>query len=168
MALKISDFFSTFKISAAGLSAEKRQLGLTAENIANANTTRTDEGTPYRRKQLIREMISRRNYFNHELKNANLRLQTNNNGHFAVSNYKPSNVNKTGGSEIKTEVNESNEFKQIYDPSHPDADQAGFVQYPDINVVSEMLELISSSRSYEANVTVMNATKNLARKSFDI
>ncbi len=168
MNLNLTDFFSTFKISSQGLSTEKRQLAITAENIANANTTRTAEGTAYKRKDLVREMISRRHHFTNALKNANLRMRTSSNGHLVESNYDPMRINKTGSSEIKLEVAEANAFKQIYNPSHPDADEAGFVRYPDINVISEMLELISASRAYEANVTVMNATKNLARKSLEI
>lgn len=168
MGLNRIDFFSTFKISSEGLSAEKRKLAITAENIANANTTRTDEGIAYRRKSLVREMISRRHHFTNALKNATLQMRTSSGGHLAGSNYEPMRVNRTGSSEIKLEVDEANAFKQIYSPSHPDADEAGFVSYPDINVVTEMLELISASRSYEANVTVMNATKNLAKKSLEI
>lgn len=168
MNLNITDFFSTFNISSQGLSAEKRQLAVTAENIANANTTRTDEGGAYRRKSLVREMISGRHHFTSALRNASLRMKTSSGGHFVESNYDPIRVNRTGSSEIKLEVAEANVFKQIYSPSHPDADEAGFVSYPDINVVTEMLELISASRAYEANVTVMSATKNMARKSLEI
>lgn len=167
MSINISDFFSTFKISSAGLSAEKRQLAVTAENIANASTTRTEQGSAYRRKHLVREMISGRLPFSNELKNASLRLKTSNGNHIARSGFSERGVGKRGG-EIKSEVEEANEFKQVYDPSHPDADEEGIVTFPDINVVSEMLELISASRAYEANITVMNATKNLARRSMEV
>ena len=74
----------------------------------------------------------------------------------------------TGSGEIRSEVKEVDEFKRIYDPSHPDADEEGIVTFPDINVVTEMLELISASRAYEANITVMNATKNLAQRSLEV
>lgn len=168
MGMNISDFFSTFKISSAGLSAEQKQLAVTAENIANANTTRTAEGTAYKRKQLVRRVISPRKRFSHELKNASLRLKTSNRQHLSKSHYLPTRVNKTGSGEIKTHVNELREFKRIYDPAHPDANEEGIVEFPEINVITEMLELISASRAYEANITVMNATKNLARRSLEI
>jgi len=168
MGMDLSNFFSTFKISAAGLSAEKKQLALTAENIANATTTRTLEGGAYRRKQLVREMISQRHAFSHELRNARMQLRVSGKNHFRSSRYQPQRINRTGGDEIKTDVKELGKFKEVYDPSHPDADANGIVRFPDINVVSEMLDLISSSRAYEANVTVMNATKSLARKSLEI
>lgn len=168
MGANISDFFSTFRISSQGLSAEKKQLSVTAENIANANTTRTLDGTAYKRKELVREMVSRRHLFRNELRNASLRLQTTRNSHLSNSRYTPTGVNQTGSSEIKSEVEESDQFKRVYEPAHPDADADGYVTFPEINVVSEMLHLISASRGYEANITVMNATKNLARKSLEI
>jgi len=159
MSTNIADFFSTFRISSQGLAAEKQQLAVTAENIANANTTRTLEGDAYKRKEVVREMISR---------NATLQLGTSDQSHFSNSRYTPTGVNKTGSSEIKTEIAESNEVKRVYDPAHPDADEEGYVEFPDINVVSEMVQLIAASRGYEANVTVMNATKSLAKRSLEI
>ena len=108
MDLNLSDFFSTFKVSSQGLSAEKRQLAITAENIANANTTRTEEGTPYRRKHLVREMISQRQHFTNALRNASLQMKTSSGGHLTESSYDPLRVNKTGSSEIKLEVDEAN------------------------------------------------------------
>lgn len=167
MGMNIGDFFSTFRISSVGLAAEKKQLAVTAENIANANTTRTLEGTAYKRKEMVREMVSHRHPFADVLRNASLRLNTSRQAHFDNSRY-PTRVNRTGSPDIKTEIEELDQFKRLYDPSHPDADEEGYVTFPDINVVSEMLSLISASRSYEANVTVMNATKNLARKSLEI
>ena len=168
MSTNIADFFSTFRISSQGLAAEKQQLAVTAENIANANTTRTLEGDAYKRKEVVREMISRRHLFRNELRNATLQLGTSDQSHFSNSRYTPTGVNKTGSSEIKTEIAESNEVKRVYDPAHPDADEEGYVEFPDINVVSEMVQLIAASRGYEANVTVMNATKSLAKRSLEI
>lgn len=164
----VSNFFSTFKISSSALSSEKRRLAVTAENIANAETTRTEDGTPYKRKELVRETVSRRRLFNSALENARLQLQTSTPAHFPSANYTPLGVDQTGSVEVKNTVEEIGEFKRIYDPSHPEADEEGYVAYPEINVVSEMLELISASRSYEANITVMTATKNMARKSLEI
>jgi len=168
MEINTDSFFKTFRISSAGLSAEKKQLAITAENIANATTTKTLDGTAYKRKTLTREMISRRPIFSNNLKAASLQLATQSGGHMTSSYYQEHPVNRTGSREVKTEVEELEQFKRIYDPGHPDADGEGYVNFPDINVVSEMLELISASRSYEANVTVMNATKSLAKKSLEI
>ncbi|RMF62349.1 MAG: flagellar basal body rod protein FlgC [Calditrichaeota bacterium] len=166
--MKVTDFFSTFRISSSGMSAEKKQLSLIAENIANANTTRTAAGTPYRRKVLVRESASRRSHFSTALRNATLKLQTTMRQHIAAPNFRPRGVDGDQLTEIKTEVEEVDRFRKVYDPSHPDADKNGIVRYPDINVVNEMVELISSSRAYEANVTMMNATKNLVRRALEI
>ena len=168
MSLKINDFFSTFKTSARALSNEKRQLAITAENIANAKTTKTIDGTPYRRKLMTRKNISPAVPFSHALRTASLQMRTSSGTHMAQSHYVPESVNQSGSSLIKTEVNESNQFRDVYDPSHPDANEEGIVRYPNINVVSEMLELISSSRSYEANLAVMGATKNMAERSLQV
>lgn len=164
----IRDFFSTFNISATGLSAEKRQLSATAENIANASTTRTVDGTPYKRKVLSRKAISQPVHFSGALARARMKLQTSSAQHINQPSYSASMTDPNGRSRIKTEVREIDEFKRIYEPNHPDADEEGFVAYPEINVVNEMLELISASRAYEANITVMNSTKNLAKRSLEI
>lgn len=166
--IALDNFFRTFRISAAGLSAEKKQLAVTAENIANATTTRTLDGTAYRRKTVVREMISRRHNFAHDLRNASLALVRDNSHHIGESNYEPDLVNRIGSRDVKSTIEEQNQFKRVLDPNHPDADKEGYVNYPDINVVSEMLNLISASRGYEANVTVMNAAKSMAKKALEI
>lgn len=166
--MKISSFFRTFDISSRGLAVEKKRLAVTAENIANANTTRTADGLPYRRKVVTQKTISENLHFGSSLKNAQLRLRTNSQSHFAKPSNFPSGMDSTDIMEIKTQIHEQNKFRQVYDPGHPDADANGMVKYPAINVVNEMLELISASRSYEANVTLMNATKNIAKKALGI
>jgi flagellar basal-body rod protein FlgC len=166
--MKVSDFFSTFNISSAGLNAEKRRLALTAENIANANTTRTEKGIPYKRKVLLQKVLAERRHFFNDLKNAQMRLKTSSGNHMRTSSYSPADIAADGFSDIRTSVQELNDFKEVYDPEHPDANAQGVVSYPDVNVVTEMLELISASRSFEANITMMNATKSMAKKSMEI
>jgi len=165
--MKVSSFFKTFNISSNGMSAEKKRLAITAENIANANTTRTAEGKPYRRKVLTQKAMGGTPFFS-ELKNARIRLRTSQGKHVA----KPSRGAPRDGSgaltRVKTKVHEQNEFRKVYEPGHPDADENGMVSYPDINVVTEMLELISSSRAYEANITIMNAAKSMAKRALSI
>jgi flagellar basal-body rod protein FlgC len=166
--MDVTTFFNTFNISSQGLSAEKRRLSVTAENIANANTTRTTEGGPYRRKVLIQEVLDERRHFFDELKNAKLRLTRSDGGHFRNSNFHSSDMGSDGYTDIESKIEQVSEFKEVYDPGHPDANEEGVVFYPGINVVKEMLELISASRAYEANITMMSATKNLAKKSLEI
>lgn len=165
--MNIKNFFSTLDMSAKGLSAQKRQLAVTAENIANATTTRTAGGTAYKRKFLLKKAINDSAHFSNYLNRERIKLRTDNPAHIKMSRAGSGNFRGEGG-DIRTEIEESNNFIQVYDPSHPDADEEGIVEYPDVNVINEMLELISSSRLYEANITVMNATKNLAKKSLEI
>ena len=164
--MKISDFFSTIKISSEALNVHKTQLAITAENIANASTTRTSEGAPYKRKVLLKKAINEDPIFSGFLKRARTGLRTSNPNHIASGSYKA----RAGSTEanIETEILEKDQFKKIFDPSHPDANSEGYVEYPDINVVYEMLELITASRAYEANITVMNTAKSLARRSLEI
>jgi flagellar basal-body rod protein FlgC len=166
--MKINNLFSILKISSAGLEAYKTQLSITAENIANVTTTRTNEGKPYKRKFLLKKAIHDRPIFSKFLNRAETRLRTSNPNHINSSSYQRKTGASTGFVDIETNVLEKEEFKKVYEPSHPDADSEGFVQYPDINVVLEMLDLITASRAYEANVTVMNTAKSLARRSLEI
>ncbi len=166
--MKISDLFSTFKISSRGLDAYKNQLAITAENIANASTTRTDEGTPYKRKVLLKKAVHDRPIFSKLLNTARIKLRTSNPNHIRSSFYQPDGNSTAGFVDIKMDVLEKEQFKKVYDPNHPDANSEGLVEYPDINVVMEMLDLITASRAYEANITVMNAAKSLARRSLEI
>ena len=147
--MKISDFFSTFNISAAGLSAEKRRLAITAENIANANTTRTADGTPYRRKTTIFQTVP--------IEDDSFE-----------SHFKNSQEDMIYGVKVSGIVPVSGDLKKIFDPSHPDADQTGFVYLPNVNLVEEMVHMLNANRSYEANASAIRAAKEMALKALDI
>ena len=140
--------FSGMDISASGMTAQRTRLDIISQNIANVNTTRTADGDVYRRKSVIFE---EKNYvsFNDAL------------------------INATGtlGKGVKiTKVFEDTETecRMVYDPSNPDADEKGYVTYPNVNTVTEMTDMIDASRSYEANVTAFNATKNMMMKALDV
>lgn len=136
--------FQSMNISAKGLAAERVRLDLVSENIANVNTTRTAEGGPYKRKVAIfRESLDRA-------------LTTNKNSY------------RGKGVEVDRIVTDDSPPLRIYDPKHPDADEEGFVEKPNISFSNEMVDLISASRSYEANVTVLNTTKSMAMKTLTI
>lgn len=138
------DLTTTFKICGDGLSAQRTRLDVAAGNLANINTTRTVEGGPYRRKVLVLSTEEVGAPFDNLLKNT---LKT-----------------------VKMEsiVEDQSPGKAIYDPSHPDADPMGMVMLPNVNVVTEMAEMIAASRSYEACVTALDATKNMTLKSLEI
>ena len=141
--------FQSFDISASGMTAERFRIDTIAENIANVNTTRTEDGEPYRRKIVT--------FAEKDLT--------------PFSKYYQSSRARAVGNGVKvTSVKEDTEtdFTMEYDPSHPDADEDGYVTYPNVNTVTEMTNMIDATRAFEANVTVMNSTKGMALKALDI
>lgn len=139
------DLFRNFDISASALTAERLRMDLISNNIANANTTRTKEGGPYTRKvPVFMEVIDE------------------------VLNARGQMVSRPAGVKVVRIQPDGNPPRLVYDPGHPDANADGYVLYPDINPVVEMVNLITASRSYEANVTAFNSAKDMYRAALDI
>ena len=141
--------FQSFNISASGMTAERFHTDIIAENIANVNTTSTESGGPYRRKIVTFQE----------------RAVTPFSQVFSASK------NPAIGNGVKvTSVREDTEtdFTMEYDPSHPDADENGYVRYPNVNTVTEMTNLIDASRAYEANTTAFNASKSMIQAALKI
>lgn len=134
---------SSMAISASGLTAERLRMDLIASNLANINTTRTPEGGPYRRKVAV---------FAEKLDQA---IQ-------GSKNFRGKGV------QVAAIAEDQSPPKLVYDPSHPDANEQGYVEMPNINIVTEMVDLITATRSYEANVTALNAAKSMALKALEI
>jgi len=142
-------FLNSMDISSSALTAQRYRMDVISENLANADVTRTADGTPYTRKIVVMGEKQATPSFSDQL---NQSMQ-----------------GASGGGVVVDKVVDSTEpFKKVYDPSHPDADASGYVSYPNVDTVTEMVDLISASRSYEANVTAFNATKNMAMKALDI
>lgn len=142
--------FTGMNINASGMSAERLRLDVISENIANANTTRTKEGGPYVRKNVIfTEKVSTADSFGEVL---NRTISGIGNG------VKVTAITK----DTDTDMN------LVYEPSHPDADENGYVTYPNVNIITEMTDLIDASRSYEANATAFEASKSMAAKGLQI
>lgn len=142
-------FFKSINVSASGLTAERLRMDIISKNIANAETTRTSAGTPYRRQMPI------------------FREQQGTSFSDALSEAKGQYVTGSGV-EVSAIKEDTSAFKRIYNPGHPDADGEGYVLMPNVDVVTEMINLISASRGYEANVTAMNATKSMVMKAMEI
>lgn len=141
--------FNSINISATGLSAERLRMDIISRNIANANVTRTAAGTPYRRQiPIMREIRP--------------------SGFGAVLSKALGTDLRGGGVEISRVEEDDAPFKQVYNPSHPDANKDGIVLMPNVEPVTEMINLIAASRAYEANVTSMNAAKSMAMKALEI
>lgn len=143
--------FNSFNISASGMTAERYRMDIMAENLANAHTTRTEDGTPYRRKVVtFEERPEGGQTFSSFLGSAS-------------SRFKGQGV-RVG----KVMEDEWTQMTMVYDPSHPDADENGYVTYPNVNIITEMTNLIDASRAYEANSTAFNASKSIAMKGLEM
>ena len=141
--------FQSFDISARGMTAERVRIDTIAATIANVNTTRTENGEPYRRKIVTfaeKDLTPFSKY------------------------YQSSRARAVGNGVEVTSVKEDTEtdFTMEYDPSHPDADENGYVRYPNVNTVTEMTNLIDASRAYEANTTAFNASKSMIQAALKI
>ena len=143
--------FGGMEISASGLTAQRLRMDVTAENLANAQTTKGADGQPYRRKEVVLREISQGGF------GAQLTAAMG-----TSANASP------GGVEVAQIATDTQPGKLVYDPSHPDANAQGYVQMPNVDTVTEMVDLIDSSRAYEANVTAMQASKQMFTKTLEI
>lgn len=142
------DFLQSMDISSSGMTAQRSRLNVISMNLANANTTRTDEGGAYRRKTVIFETDPVDNSFEAQLKSTMGK--------------------KLYGVKVTKIMDVAGELKQVYDPTHPDADKDGYVSYPNVNLVEEMVSMLNANRSYEANTSAVKASKEMALKAIDI
>ena len=143
-------FLDSMNISATALSATRLRMDVISENIANSNTTRTETGEPYRRKYVVyQERIDRRydrtfaSFFNRALASP-------------------------GGVRVVEIGTDMTDLKYDYNPTHPDADENGYVRMPNVEVVQEMVDMMSAYRTYEANITALNAFKDMAMKTLEL
>jgi flagellar basal-body rod protein FlgC len=153
--------FTAFDITASGLTAERYRMDTIAENIANTNTTRTADGTPYRRKVVVfetKETKQDRRSFGRVLSTVvgTGRAQQNHD-----RNIVSDDLIGYGVKIPKIEEDTESPMNMVYDPSHPDADENGYVTYPNVNTITEMTNLIDANRADEANATVFNASKSM-------
>ena len=160
--------FTAFDITATGLTAERYRMDTIAENIANANTTRTADGTPYRRKVVVFETQDTqqdRRSFGHVLSEVvgTGRAQLNHD-----RNIVSDDLIGYGVKIPKISEDEETPMNMVYDPSHPDADENGYVTYPNVNTIAEMTNLIDANRAYEANATAFQASKSMATTGLSI
>ena len=144
-------FFGGLEISASGLTAERLRMDVTAENLANAQTTRGANGQPYRRKEVVLQEAP---------------------GSFGASlsaAMGAGNGGSPGGVQVAGVVEDTaTPLKRVYDPGHPDADAQGYVSMPNVDTVTEMVDLISAQRAYEANVTAMQSAKQMFSRTLDL
>lgn len=143
-------FLNSFDISASGMTAQRQRLDIAAENIANINTTRTASGGTYRRKMVVlqeKPVTNFRSVFNSRLQQA---------------------VSRKGGVQVSGIVEDQRDMNPVYNPEHPDANEEGYVMMPNVDLVKEVTDSMSATRSYEANILTFNAIKLMAQKALDI
>jgi flagellar basal-body rod protein FlgC len=160
--------FDALDISGSGLSVQRRKLTAIASNLANVDTTRTDEGGPYKRRRVVMLEAPKMAKFSTVLGEEHNRLRRTERQHRPEGATRPGQF-FVGSGVLSQEVREEPlKPRMVYEPNHPDAREDGMVLYPDINVVAEMVDMIAASRAYEANVTVMSAAKDMINRSLDI
>lgn len=159
-------FLSNFDISGYGLSAQRFRMNVISSNIANANTTRTSEGGPYQRREVVFKATDFDKALNEQMKEKNNMLEYENplDDPFLQKDANPAIMSVV----VDKVVRDDSEFRLKYDPSHPDANSEGYVSYPNINPVIEMADLIEATRAYQANVAAFQSSKNIANSSIDM
>ncbi|MDD2356778.1 MAG: flagellar basal body rod protein FlgC [Thiovulaceae bacterium] len=162
----MSNFLSSFDISGYGLSAQRTRVDVISSNIANAQTTRTEEGGPYRRREVIFKAINFNDAINTAINNQNSSLkyedpldegQAGRKVNPAIMTVKVDKISR-----------DDSQPKMKYDPTSPDADAKGYVAYPNINPVVEMADLVEATRSYQANVAAFDSAKNMATSAISL
>jgi flagellar basal-body rod protein FlgC len=153
---------SVMRIAGSGLTAQRLRMDVTASNIANAEATRTQDGGPYRRESVV---------FTPRQAAGGLRLLFNSGSGRAASAFSPLGLGGPGGAagvQVQSIIQDATPPREVLDPSHPDADAEGYVAFPNLDLVTEMTDMLSASRAYEANVTTINVAKNMAQRALDI
>ena len=156
-------FLSALRIAGSALTANRLRTDVVANNVANMNTTRTAEGGPYKREQVVfAARQEQSSTFRAILANHGI-------GNLPVAMARQAQLDGPGlGVQVTSVAPDGRPAKQVFEPDNPDADADGFVAYPDIDPVTEMADMLSASRAYEANVTTLNAAKSMALKALEI
>lgn len=142
-------FLNSLNIAGSGLTASRLRMDIISENIANYSTTKTEDGGPYRRKTVVYEAIEDRS-FGSILKDSINGKQTN------------------AGVQVSEIIEDPSDFNYVYNPTHPDADEDGYVAMPNVDITQEMLDMMSTTRVYDMNINALNSMKNMAAKALEI
>ena len=145
----MSDFLTGFRVASSGMAAQRSRLNTISSNIANINTTRTPEGGPYRRKDIVFSALQDQKNFGEILSSADPKSQ----------------VDRVQVTDI---ISDTKPPQLRYEPNHPDANEDGYVAYPNINMMEEMTNMLQATRAYEANVSALQAAKDMALSSLEI
>lgn len=145
-------FLSSMDVVGSGLTAQQLRLDVVSENLTNSNTTRTEGGGPYRRKMVVFEAEGARTPFQQALERAR----------------GGSSSGQGGGVRVTGIVEDPSDFKLVYDPTHPDANEDGYVELPNVDLIKEMADAMAASQAYSASVTAFNVLKQVAEQGLQI
>lgn len=160
--------FNAINISSSGLSVQRTKMNLISENIANAETTRTQDGDAFRRRIPVVAQGVPGKKFSEIFVEKKTELETRNPNHLTGGKFLSTNQHSLKGVHISEVLEDPSPFRMIYDPYHPDANPQGYVAMPNVNIIQEMTSLINASRSFEANITALNSSKDMIRKALRI
>lgn len=149
-------FLSSFNVVGSGLTAQQLRLDVISENVTNMNTTRTENGTPYRRKMVVLQSQDGRDSFRMAIARAQ---------GLPISN---AGFDASGGVRVTEIAEDPSELKLVYDPTHPDANPAGYVSLPNVDLVKEITDAMAATQAYSANVTAFNTLKGVISKGLEI
>ena len=166
-------FLSTMNIIGSGMTAQHTRLDVISENITNMNTTRTEGGGAYRRKITVLQAESNRNGFRMAMDNAARRLGDSSYGDYGdgavnVRGLSNRGYETAGGVRVAAIMEDDSELPFVYDPTHPDANEAGYVELPNVTLVKEVTDAMAASQAYNANVTAYNTFKQIVAKAMEI
>lgn len=167
--MKILGSMFGLNFSSRGMSIQRKKMDLISQNIANADTVRTENGEPYKRKYL--KVESDQNEFVKNLSSEGqiLKLNTSGKNHFAIpSNAQDFSISSDMGKAKLDEITDQKQGDLVYLPDHPDANEKGYVEMSNVNVITEMVDMIAATRSYEANLQALNSAKQMAKDSLEI
>lgn len=166
--MKITGNLPGFNISAMGLSVQRKKMNLIAENIANMDTIRTEDGQPYQRKYLSVKQKAGYGSNGLDIPNSSLPLSSTQNMHITDPKLNDISTASTNTGLTSDVLKDQKQGEVQFIPDHPDADENGYVHMSNVNIITEMVDMISATRSFEANVTALNSSKQMAKDSLEI
>ena len=160
--------FSTFQTAGRGLAVQREKIAAASRNIANAGVSAPKGSDEMYRPQTVQTKAVHQDKFRNLLLDSMSSLSTSNEKHFSAPSPMRSTAHNSGGIGPEFEVTEQESYRYEFDPEHPDADENGMVRYPDVDLVREMTQLVSANRLYEANMSAVEAEKQIIKRSFEI
>jgi flagellar basal-body rod protein FlgC len=164
----MAGILSAIEISSKGLSVQRAKMNVVAQNIANAETTETKEGGPYRRQRVVVKEDKVEGSFDTHMRAARVRLAGTHSRHLKGRALKTGRTTEFSSADMEVVADKDSGYRLIHDPSHPNADENGYVKLPDIEMVNEMVDMMAASRAYEANTVVISSAKKMAKDALDI